>query len=94
MLIEKGVKMTPTIVREKAPLQIPDYFLKALQKEASALAFFESLSYARKKDYLQWITEAKREETRNTRVNEAVDMLIERKNFNWKYEQKSKTKRQ
>lgn len=52
-------------------------FRAALQVQPAALAFFESLSYSRQKDYNDWIGEAKREETRTARIEKAVALLKE-----------------
>jgi hypothetical protein len=49
--------------------------LARLLKERGLLAAFERLSYTHRKEYCRWITEAKKEETRKTRVAKAADML-------------------
>lgn len=55
-------------------LEVPDYFEKVLKKE-KLWDGFSKLSYTHRKEYLRWITEAKKEETRNNRLVKAVDML-------------------
>jgi hypothetical protein len=47
----------------------------ALMKKAGLLATFEKLSYTNRKEYCRWISEAKKEETRQTRLGKAVEML-------------------
>ena len=47
---------------------------------------FEALSPSQRRDYIEWITEAKREETRERRVATALAWLAEGKSRNWKYE--------
>jgi len=49
--------------------------LARLLKERGLLAAFEKMSYTHRKEYCRWITEAKKEETRKTRVAKAADML-------------------
>lgn len=67
-------------------LVIPEYFLKVLKKNEVALKTFMDFSYPHKKEYLEWITEAKKEETREKRIYAAIKWLSEGKGRNWKYE--------
>lgn len=55
-------------------VDVPPEFTKLLKREG-LLAFFEKLSNTHRKEYCRWITEAKREETRQTRVQKSVEML-------------------
>ena len=71
-------------------LEIPDYFMKALKKDRSAFAVFSGFSYSSRKDYVEWITEAKTEATRNKRLATAMEWLAEGKTRHWKYQRKSK----
>ena len=57
-------------------LEIPAPFAALLQKE-KLLAGFEKLSYTHRKEYLRWIAEAKKEETRLRRIAKAVEMFRE-----------------
>jgi uncharacterized protein YdeI (YjbR/CyaY-like superfamily) len=54
---------------------IPDDLAEALKKIPTAASFFESLAYTHRKEYVRWITEAKREETRVARVIKTLDKL-------------------
>lgn len=85
-LNEAGVK-SPKRSKPNEPkeLEIPDYFLAALQQNQQALATFESFNYSNKKDYVEWITEAKSEATRQNRLATAVEWMAEGKVRNWKY---------
>ena len=65
---------------------MPNDLAAALEKNKKALATFEKLPPSHKREYLEWIVEAKRDETRARRVAQAVDMLAEGKSRNWKYE--------
>jgi uncharacterized protein YdeI (YjbR/CyaY-like superfamily) len=84
-LNEKGVKREKPKEGVKKELVVPDAFLKVLRKNKTVLETFESLSYSHKKEYLEWITEAKTEETRQRRMAKTVDLLKEGKSMNWKY---------
>jgi uncharacterized protein YdeI (YjbR/CyaY-like superfamily) len=78
----KVIKAKPV---EKKELIIPKYFTDAVKKNKKAFATFESFSYTNKKDYVDWITEAKTEETRNKRLAQAIEWMAEGKIRNWKY---------
>ena len=56
-------------------VSLPDDFALALKKNKKQEAFFNTLSFTNKKEYIEWIVTAKREETRNTRVNESIQRL-------------------
>jgi uncharacterized protein YdeI (YjbR/CyaY-like superfamily) len=64
---------------------VPDYFSAALKKNRKALETFENFSYSHKKEYVQWVAEAKREETRAERIETSIAWLAEGKARNWKY---------
>jgi len=87
-LNEQGIKLVPKKTADKKELIVPDYFSKALSKNKQALKNFTEFSYSHKKDYLQWLTEAKTEETRVKRMTTAIEWLAEGKSRNWKYEVK------
>ncbi len=70
---------------EKKELVVPDYFLKVMKKNKKAFQTFDSFSYSNKKEYVEWITEAKTEETRAKRMETAVEWMAEGKPRNWKY---------
>ena len=74
--------------KEKKEIIVPDYFLKALKKNKKALITFEKFSPSHKRDYIEWITEAKTEETRTKRIKTTLEWLIEGKPRNWKYMKK------
>ncbi len=57
-----------------APLNAPPEFEKLLQQEG-LLAGFRKLSFTHQKEYVRWITEAKKAETRQNRMVKAVTML-------------------
>jgi uncharacterized protein YdeI (YjbR/CyaY-like superfamily) len=86
-LNDDGVKGPPQRkAKEKAPLVVPPYFKKALKANPAAQATFEAFTYSHKKEYLEWITEAKTEETRQRRMAQTLEWLAEGKSRNWKYQ--------
>ena len=87
-LIDSGAKRfaRPKANGEKKELVVPGYFTAALGKNKKAKTAFEAFSYSHKKEYVEWITEAKTEETRQRRMATAVEWLAEGKSRNWKYE--------
>ncbi len=89
-LNDQGIKVSKPkpSEKEKKELVIPDYFTKALAKNKKAKQVFENFAYSHKKEYMQWITEAKTEETRNKRMATAMEWIAEGKGRNWKYERK------
>jgi uncharacterized protein YdeI (YjbR/CyaY-like superfamily) len=93
-LNEAGIKIPLRPKSEaKKPVVVPDYFLGALRKNKKALAAFENFSPSHKREYVEWIVEAKREETRAKRLKAALALMIKGKSRNWKYEQKQRSKR-
>lgn len=79
-----GEKVGP-IRRERKPLMVPPELSAALKKNAAARARFESFSPSQKRDYNEWIGEAKHEETRRKRTETAIGWIAEGKPRNWKY---------
>ena len=86
-LNDAGVKIArKPVSKVKAPLKPPAYFLTALKKNKKAQATYDDFSYSCKKEYFQWVTEAKTEETRNRRLEQAIAWMAEGKQRNWKYQ--------
>ena len=73
---------------ERKPLKVPDYFLAALKKDKQALATYEGFPPGQRREYVDWVTEAKTDETRATRLNTAVEWMAEGKIRHWKYARK------
>jgi hypothetical protein len=71
-----GDTIEVTLVKDESErtVETPEDFAKLLKKE-KLLAVFEKLSYTHRKEYVRWITEAKKEETRLRRLTKAVEML-------------------
>ena len=71
---------------KKAPARLPSDLAAALQKNRKARTTFDTFSPSHKREYIEWITEAKRHETRLKRVQTAVRWIAEGKARNWKYQ--------
>ena len=85
-LNEQGVKVErPPRPKTPRPLDVPDDFLAALKKNRRALATFEGFSPSHKREYDEWINEAKQDATRQRRIATALEWLAEGKERNWKY---------
>jgi uncharacterized protein YdeI (YjbR/CyaY-like superfamily) len=84
-LNEAGVKKDAAKAKPKKKLAIPSYFTDALAKNAKARATFENFSPSHQREYVEWITEAKREETRAKRIATTIQWLTQGKSRNWKY---------
>ncbi|HZN57195.1 MAG TPA: YdeI/OmpD-associated family protein [Planctomycetota bacterium] len=86
-LNEAGVKRpAPTRKRIQRPVIVPADLRAALRANKKALQAFESFSPSHRREYVEWITEAKREETRQRRIDKAIAQITEGKPRNWKYQ--------
>ena len=76
---EAGDTVKVELELDTAPREVvvPEALARALAEDSVAGAAFEGLAYSHRKDYARWIDEAKREETRERRVAQAVEMLRE-----------------
>lgn len=73
----------------KPPVKVPpmpDAFAVALAANSSAKAAYDAFPPGAKRDYIEWIAEAKREVTRDQRIATAVEWIADGKKRNWKYE--------
>ncbi|MBB6371529.1 YdeI/OmpD-associated family protein [Chryseobacterium shigense] len=86
-LTDMGVTMKKA-APSKVETDIPDYFQAALNKNKTAWSVFEQKSPSFRKEYINWITEAKTEATRNKRMEQSLEWIAEGKSRNWKYEKK------
>ena len=76
--IGKGPGSTVDVVlwkdESERAVDVPAEFKARMEKE-KVLPFFESLSYTHRKEYVRWVTEAKKEETRKNRFEKAIELL-------------------
>jgi uncharacterized protein YdeI (YjbR/CyaY-like superfamily) len=84
-LNEEGIKVPRPPKHEKKEIPMPADLAAALKKNAKARATFDGFRPSYKRDYLEWITGAKGEETRKKRLETAVEWMSEGKPRNWKY---------
>ncbi len=84
-LNEAGVKPAAR-PKKKKELKVPANFVAALKQNRKAREAFENFSYSHRKEYVEWIVDAKREETRKRRIETALKWLATGKSRNWKYE--------
>ena len=72
-----GDEVTVSVEPDTEPrvVEVPAELKKAFQTEKEAKAFFENLSYTHQREYVNWINEAKRDETRHNRIAKTLEML-------------------
>ena len=85
-LNDEGIKVARKPATTKKPLRIPAAFTSALKKKPAARKAFDAFSPSHRREYVEWITEAKSDATRQKRMATAVEWLAEGKSRNWKYE--------
>jgi uncharacterized protein YdeI (YjbR/CyaY-like superfamily) len=90
--IDSGQYTSPIAARQrvvkapKAAPEAPPAFAKALKANKKAAAAFTSFSPSCKREYVEWIADAKRDETRDKRIATAIEWISEGKQRNWKYQ--------
>jgi len=84
-LNEDGIKETPSRRAARAEPDVPDDLLRALRKNKKTLTAFGSFPPSHRREYIEWITGAKREETRQRRLDTAISQIAQGKPQNWKY---------
>lgn len=87
-LNDAGVKSTRPRPKAKEPVQIPDDVKRALKSHKQAGSTFEAFSPSHRREYIEWITEAKQPATRHRRIATMLEWLAEGKSRNWKYERR------
>lgn len=86
-LNDAGIK-EPRLSRpkRKPPVRVPADLKAALARSAKARATFAALRPSHRREYVEWLTEAKREETRRRRLATTILWLSQGKSRNWRYE--------
>jgi hypothetical protein len=79
--VKPGDRVEVVIALDTEPreVEVPQALASALAADAAARSGFEALSFTHRKEYARWITEAKRDETRDRRVAEALERLRQAK---------------
>ena len=75
--VEAGDEVEVILELDSAPreVDVPEALAAALASDAQAKANFDGMAFTHRKEYARWIAEAKREETRRNRVQQALEML-------------------
>jgi uncharacterized protein YdeI (YjbR/CyaY-like superfamily) len=84
-LNESGTKAPTRRKTKTKEIAVPDDLAAAFAKNKKSAAAFEKLSPSQRREYIEWITRAKRAETRIRRIKTAIDWLAADKPLNWKY---------
>jgi uncharacterized protein YdeI (YjbR/CyaY-like superfamily) len=84
-LNDKGIKVERPQTAPKPPVKVPPYLKKALNGNKKAAATFAAFSPSHRREYVEWVTDAKSEDTRNKRLAQAVEWMAQGKPRNWKY---------
>jgi hypothetical protein len=84
-LNEQGVREVRKKRTPKGPVEVPDDLKKALEKNKKAKKTFEGFSPSNKREYVEWIVEAKQPATRLRRLEQAIVWMAEGKVRMWKY---------
>ena len=88
-LNERGVKLPQRSRSEPKPeADVPEDLIAALEQNEPARSTFEGFTPAKRREYVDWITEAKTDATRQKRLTQAVEWMAEGKHRNWKYDKK------
>ena len=85
-LHDEGVKVPRTAVVKRKPLPVPADLAAGLKRNARARATFAALAPSHRREYIEWITEAKRDETRARRLATTLEWLAQGRSRNWKHE--------
>jgi uncharacterized protein YdeI (YjbR/CyaY-like superfamily) len=83
-LNEDGVKVVRP-KHEKKPIRVHPDLERALDRNRKAKATFDAFPPSHRREYLEWVAEAKKDDTRARRVEQAVKWMAEGKPRNWKY---------
>jgi uncharacterized protein YdeI (YjbR/CyaY-like superfamily) len=84
-LNDKGIKIPKPKREPKGDVVVPEVVTNALKKNKKAREVFEKFSPSHQREYIEWITEAKQEATREKRITTMLEWLAEGKPRNWKY---------
>ena len=85
-LRDAGVVPARSAASAKPPVEVPQDLARALAAAPAAARAFEGFSPSHRREYVEWITEAKRAATRERRLGQAVAWMAEGKTRNWRYE--------
>ncbi len=84
-LNDAGVTVKRSKAGVKPEAEVPKELATALRRNKKAASVFVNFSRGQRREYCEWISEAKREETKEKRVTQAIEWIGEGKSRNWKY---------
>lgn len=85
-LIDEGVRSARANREPKGEADVPEALAEALANDGAAAATFNGFPTGQRREYCEWVAEAKRADTRDKRIAQAIEWLREGKRRNWKYE--------
>ena len=85
-LNDDGVKLAKPKAAKIKELDTPQDLQKALSKNKIASKIFEEFSFGKRKEYIEWLEDAKTETTREKRLLQAIEWISEGKSRHWKYQ--------
>ena len=91
-LVHKAMKLTdegvkpPRNKHQKEAFTVPQDMRAALDANTAAATTFDGFPPSAQREYVEWVTESKRDETRSKRLAQSIEWLAEGKRRNWKYE--------
>ncbi|HXV40711.1 MAG TPA: YdeI/OmpD-associated family protein [Steroidobacteraceae bacterium] len=85
-LNEQGLKLPNAGRKKKPPPRLPADLAAALKKNPKAKATYDAFPPSHKREYVEWITEAKQEATRLKRLQTAIEWMAQGKSRHWKYQ--------
>ena len=83
-----GAKAAKPKPKAKQPPKTPSVLLEALKRNERARATFDAFSPSHKREYVEWITDAKTDDTRQRRLDTAIEWMSEGKSRMWKYQKR------
>jgi uncharacterized protein YdeI (YjbR/CyaY-like superfamily) len=86
----EGIKEARAPRAPAKALRVPADLAAALKKNTKAQTTFDTFSPSHRREYIEWITGAKTDETRARRLKAAIGQMAEGKSQNWKYERKAR----
>ncbi len=87
-LNEEGLSVNRTVRPPTSAPSTPEDLLSALRSNTKAMATFEGFSNSHRREYIEWICSAKKQETRERRIEKAIAQMSEGKSQHWKYDTK------
>lgn len=87
-VLDRGTALKPAARAPRPELPMPPDFAETLDGSPPAATFFATLAPGQRREYVEWITEAKTAGTRAKRIAQSVEWLAEGRRRNWKYEKR------